>query len=146
MHYWPFMESPDEPAWDLTDGEQYDNWYFSIDSPHRQRLWRLLRAAGVGTLFCAHVHTGRPVQRVDGINLYRTQAAGNTAQLAERWQDADTRFGYQRCRVTDGGIEVTFVPGADQCEEFDSHGPVGHPPVKQRDYSVARESPPLRPQ
>ena len=26
MHYWPFMESPDEPAWDLTDPAQYDNW------------------------------------------------------------------------------------------------------------------------
>lgn len=146
MHYWPFMESLGEPAWDLTDGEQYDNWYFSIDPPHRQRLWRLLRAAGVDTLFCGHVHTGRPVQRVDGISVYRTQAAGNTAQLAERWDDADTRFGYRRCRVTDNGIDVAFVPGADQCEEFDSFGPMGHPPVDQRDYSVARESPPLRPQ
>jgi hypothetical protein len=33
MHYWPFMEQPDEPAWDLTDPDQYDNWYFSIDRP-----------------------------------------------------------------------------------------------------------------
>ncbi len=145
MHYWPFMESPDEPAWDLTRREEYDNWYFSIDPPHRQRMWKLLRAAGVEMLFCGHVHTGRPVQEVDGIRVYRTQAAGNTGQLAERWPDADTRYGFHRCDVTDSGIVVTFVPGNDQCEEFGSFGPWGHPSVKERDYSVAREHPPLVP-
>jgi predicted MPP superfamily phosphohydrolase len=145
MHYWPFMERPDEPAWDLTDAEQYDNWYFSIDPPHRQRLWELLQAAGVEILFCGHVHTGRPVQVVDGIRVYRTPAAGNTAQLSERWPDAETRFGFQRCEVTDRGIEVTFVPGDEQCGEFDTYGPWGHPTVEERDYSVAREQPPLQP-
>lgn len=144
MHYWPFMEQPDEPAWDLTNGDEYDNWYFSIDPPHRQRLWKLLQAAKVNILFCGHVHTGRPVQQVDGIRVYRTQPAGNTAQLAERWPDADTRFGFQRCDVTDDGIDVTFIPGNDQCDEFDSFGPMGHPSVDERDYSVAREKPPLR--
>lgn len=145
MHYWPFMEHPDEPGWDLTDGKQYDNWYFSIDPPHRQRLWDLLRAAGVQILFCGHVHTGRPVQLVDGIRVVRTQAAGNTAQLAERWPDADTRFGFTRCDVLDGGIDLTFVRGEEQCEEFNSFGPLGHPPIGERDYSVAREQPPLQP-
>jgi predicted phosphodiesterase len=145
MHYWPFMEHPDEPAWDLTDADQYDNWYFSIDPPHRQRLWALLQKAGVEILFCGHVHTGRPVQVIDGIRLYRTQPAGNTGQLAERWPDADTRFGFQRCDVTPAGIEVTFVPGDDQCAEFDSYGPWGHPAIDQRDYSAAREKPALRP-
>ncbi len=145
MHYWPFMEQPDEPAWDLTDPDQYDNWYFSIDPPHRQRLWDSLKAAGVEILFCGHVHTGRPVQEVDGIRLYRTQPAGNTAQLAERWSDADTRFGFQRCDVSESSIEVTFVPGEDQCDEFDSYGPMGHPPIELRDYSIAPEKPPLDP-
>ena len=145
MHYWPFMEQPDEPAWDITNADHYDNWYFSIDPPHRQRLWNLLKAAHVDILFCGHVHTGRPVQVVDGIRLYRTAAGGNTAQLAERWPNADTRFGFQRCDVGDAGIEVTFVPGDDQCEEFDSYGPWGHPAVENRDYSIAREKPPLSP-
>ncbi|MCA9176909.1 MAG: metallophosphoesterase [Planctomycetales bacterium] len=146
MHYWPFMEQPDEPAWDLTRGDQYDNWYFSIDPPHRQRLWGLLRQAGVGWLFCGHVHTGRPAQCVDGIQVLRTPAAGNTAQLAERWADADTRFGYQRCRVSAETIDVEFVAGNDQCAEFGTFGPLGHPPVEERDYSVATEQPPLEPQ
>ena len=145
MHYWPFMEQPDEPTWDLTDPDQYDNWYFSIDPPHRQRLWELLQKARVDILFCGHVHTGRPVQVVDGIRLYRTQPAGNTAQLAERWPDADTRFGFQRCEVTREGIEVTFIPGDDQCEEFGTYGPLGHPAIGQRDYSQSRETPPLQP-
>tara|TARA_R110002095_G_scaffold35763_3_gene33586 strand:- start:182 stop:1171 length:990 start_codon:yes stop_codon:yes gene_type:complete len=145
MHYWPFMEFPDEPAWDLTDGDQYDNWYFSIDPPHRQRLWEILKAANVEILFCGHVHTGRPVQVVDGIRLYRTQAAGNTGQLSERWPEADTRFGFHHCDVTDSGIDVTFIPGNDQCEEFGTFGPLGHPPIEERDYSAAEQQPSIQP-
>ena len=145
MHYWPFMEHPDEPAWDLTQADEYDNWYFSIDPPHRQRLWKLLRAAQVDILFCGHVHTGRPVQSIDGIRLYRTPASGNTAQIAERWPDAETRFGFHRCDVHTGGIDVTFISGNDQCDEFDSFGPWGHPNLAERDYTVAREHPPIVP-
>ena len=145
MHYWPFMESPDEPAWDLSVGEEWDNWYFSINPPHRHRLWDLLQRAKVEILFCGHVHTGRPLQVVDGIRLYRTPAAGNTPQLAERWPDADTRFGFHRCEVSARGIDVRFVAGSDQCDEFGTYGPLGHPPVSERDYSAAREHPPLTP-
>lgn len=144
MHYWPFMEHPDEPAWDITREDEYDNWYFSIDPPHRQRLWQALRRAGVDILFCGHVHTGRPMQRVDGIRLYRCPAAGNTSQLADRWPAAETRVGFHRCDVGPEGIEVTFLPGADQCEEFGTFGPWGHPPPEERDYSLAQEKPPLR--
>ena len=145
MHYWPFMESLDEPDWDLTKGDEYDNWYFSISPPHRHRLWTALQAANVNLLFCGHVHTGRPVQVVDGIRIYRTPAAGNTAQLTDRWDDCDTRFGFQKCTVTPHAIDVEFVVGADQCEEYGVFGPLGHPPVTERDYSVAREQPPLHP-
>lgn len=145
MHYWPFMEELNEPAWDLTAPDEYDNWYFSIDPPHRQRLWRCLCDAGVDVLFCGHVHTGRRVQEVDGVHIYRTPAAGNTSQLAERWADAETRFGFQLCQVTASGIDVNFVPGIEQCDEFGSFGPMGHPPPELRDYSIAREQPPLGP-
>eukprot|EP00913_Durusdinium_trenchii_P008937 g8403.t1 len=141
MHYWPFIEQPDEPAWDITDVNQYDNWYFSIDPPHRERLLDLLKKAGVEILFCGHVHTGRPVQTVDGIRIYRTAAAGNTSQLADRWPEAETRVGFHRCDVTPTGIEVAFIPGADQCEEFGTFGPWGHPDASERDYSLAEESP-----
>ncbi len=145
MHYWPYMESPDEPAWDITEPGQYDDWYFSINPPYRGRILDLLEASAVDLLFCGHVHTGRPVEVIQGMRIYRTPAAGNTAQLAERWTDAETRYGFQLCEVTEAGIEVSFVVGADQCEEFDSYGPTGHPRIEDRDYSLAREQPPLSP-
>jgi len=143
MHYWPFMESLDEREWDLTDPDQYYDWYFSINPPHRGRLWQLLQDAGVDTLFCGHVHTGRPVQIVDGIRIFRTSAAGNTPQLSNRWADAETRFGFHRADVTRSGIKITFIPGDDQCDEFDAFGPKGHPAPENRDYSLAREKPAL---
>ena len=145
MHYWPFIETPDEPAWEIADPQQYDNWYFSIDPPHRRPLMYLLAAARVDALFCGHVHTGRAVQRVGSIRLYRSPAAGNTPQLAERWPDAERRVGFHRCEVTDSGILVSFVPGDDQCDEFDTYGPWGHPAEEERDYSKARQRPPLTP-
>ena len=145
MHYWLFMEDPDEPDWDLTNEEEYDNWYFSISPPHRQRIWKILRQAGVDILFCGHVHTARPVQHLDGIRIYRTQAAGNTAQLTDRWKEIDTRFGYHRCTVVDDRIDVEFILGDDQCEEFGTYGPLGHPKVEDRDYSVAQQHPPIEP-
>jgi 3',5'-cyclic AMP phosphodiesterase CpdA len=145
MHYWPFMEQPDEPEWDITKPDKYDNWYFSLDRPHRLRLMELLKAASVDVLFCGHVHTGRPPQDIDGLKLYRSCPAGNSQQLAERWPDADTRYGFHKCDVTDSGIEVSFVPSDDQCDEFGTFGPWGHPAVEERDYSVAEEQPPLTP-
>jgi hypothetical protein len=145
MHYWPFIEQPDEPNWNITAADEYDNWYFALDRPQRLRLMDCLKAANVESLFCGHVHTGRPVQEVDGIRLYRSPPAGNTHQLADRWPDADTRFGFHKCDVTDEGIEVTFIPGDDQCEEFGTFGPWGHPAVEDRDYSIAEQQPPLTP-
>lgn len=49
----------------------------------------------------------------------------------------------QFCRVTEEDLDVSFVPGDDQCEEFDSYGPGGHPRIADRDYSLAKEEPPL---
>lgn len=146
MHYWLYMDSLDEPNPDMTrNKDQYLLWYFSIDKPHRTRIFRLLKDAGVNVLFCGHVHTGRPVEILDGIQIYKTPAAGNTAQLTERWDQIESRCGFQLCRVTEEGIRISFVPGDDQCEEFDNYGPGGHPKLSDRDYSIAREAPPLAP-
>lgn len=143
MHYWLYMDSLDEPNWDITRKDQYHLWYFGIDEPHRSRIFKLLKASHVNILFCGHVHTGRSVEVVDGIRIYRTPAAGNTAQLTDRWEQIETRCGFQLCHVTEENLAVSFVPGVDQCEEFDSHGPGGHPRIAGRDYSLAREEPPL---
>ncbi len=146
MHYWPFMEQPDEPAWDLTKADRIRQLVLFHRSAAPGAALATPAAAGVELLFCGHVHTGRPVQTVDGIRIYRTPAAGNTPQLAERWPDAETRVRLSSLRRRiPNGIEVTFIPGDDQCEEFDSYGPWGHPRIDERDYSVARERPPLEP-
>lgn len=145
MHYWLYIDSLDEPDWDITRQDQYLLWYFGIDEPHRRRIFRLLRASGVDVLFCGHVHTGRPVEVVDGMRICKAPAAGNTAQLSDRWYETETRTGFHLCRVTSEGVDVTFVPGDDQCEESDSYGPWGHPKLTDRDYSIAPEKPPLAP-
>ena len=145
MHYWLYMDALGEPNWDIAREEEYLLWYFGIDEPHRSRLFEALQAAGVDILFCGHVHTGRPVEEVDGMRIYKTPAAGNTAQLTGRWDRIETRQGFQLGQVTEAGIDVSFVPGAVQCEEFGSWGPQGHPRLEDRDYSMAREQPPLAP-
>lgn len=145
MHYWLYMDEPGEANWDITAPDEYLLWYFGIDEPHRSRLFGALKAAGVGILFCGHVHTGRPVEEVDGVRIYKTPAAGNTAQLTKRWDQVETRQGFQLCQVTENGVDVSFVPGSVQCAEFDSWGPQGHPTLEERDYAVATEQPALAP-
>ena len=44
------------------------------------------------------------------------------------------------------GPGATFIPGDDQCEEFGTFGPWGHPTKKERDYSLAQEKPSLEPE
>lgn len=143
MHYWLYMDSIDEPTWDITRNDQYLPWYFSIDKPHRRRIFNLLKDSSVNILFCGHVHTGRPVEIVDDIRIYKTSAAGNGPQLKDRWDQIETRHGFHLCCVTEQGIDVSFIPGQDQCEDFNSYGPGGHPTISDRDYSQAREEPPL---
>lgn len=145
MHYWLYIESPDESNWDITQPDQYLPWYFGIDEPHRGRILELLKAAGVTLLLCGHVHTGRPVEMAEGIQIHKTPAVGNTAQLTDRWDDTETRQGFQLCRVSEDGIDVAFVPCDDQRAESDSYGPGGHVRIADRDYSLSREEPPLAP-
>jgi len=143
MHYWLYMDALDEPNPDMTRADQYDSWYFTIDQPHRGRIFQLLKAAHVDVLFCGHVHTGRPVEVVDGIRIYKASAAGNTAQLEDRWDKVETRQGFHLCRVTEEALAVTYVPGSDLCEEFGTYGQWGHPKLADRDYTIAREKPAL---
>jgi len=147
MHYWLYLDDPEEPTWDIGREDEYLLGYFGIDAPQRRRLLQILEDAAVDVLFCGHVHTGRPVERVGRMRVHKTPAAGNTAQLVERWDPraVETRQGFQLARVTEDGIEVSFVAGADQCAEFGAYGPLGHPRLQDRDYGLAQERPPLAP-
>jgi len=144
MHYWLYMDDIDEPTPDITDPDQYFSWYFSIDREPRLRIFEKLTAAGVNILFSGHVHTGRPVELVDGMRVYKTPAGGNTAQLVNRWPQVETRNGYHLCTVSNNGIDVRFVPGDDQEPDVGTYGPWGHPTLTERDYSIAQEIPPLQ--
>jgi len=145
MHYWPWIDTPDEPSWDIAKREDYHPFYFSIDQPHRARLLEALQAAGVTVLLCGHVHTGRPVERLGEMRIYKTPAAGNTAQMTDRWPEVETRQGFQLCEVGPDRISVTFMPAEHQGPETGGWGPGGHPRLSARDYSLAQEQPPLAP-
>ena len=60
MHYWLFMEDPDEPDWDLTNEEEYDNWYFSISPPSAEDLEDPPASWGRHSILgaCPHCTTG----------------------------------------------------------------------------------------
>lgn len=145
MHYWPYIDAPDEPTWDITKREEYHAWYFGLDQPHRGRLLAALAAANVSVLLCGHVHTGRPVEQVGAMRVYKTPAAGNTAQMTKRWPEVETRQGFQLCEVGADEITVRFIPADDQSPETGGWGPGGHPRLSDRDYSLAQEHPPLAP-
>ena len=38
---------------------------------------------------------------------------------------------------------ISIIMLISQCEDFNSYGPGGHPTISDRDYSQAREEPPL---
>jgi hypothetical protein len=145
MHYWLYMDSIDEPNWGITKEDEYLFWYFGLDEPHRSRLFEALKKAKVKIMFCGHVHTGRPVEVVDGVRIYKTSAGGNTAQLTDRRGEIETRQGFHRCDVTETGVDVAFVPGDVQIEDYDVYGSAGHPTLEERDYANAPEQPPLAP-
>ena len=145
MHYWPYIDAPDEPNWDITRPEEYHAWYFGISEPHRSRMLSALQAAGVTDLLCGHVHTGRPVETLGDMRIHRVPAGGNSAQLVKRWDEVETRQGWQLCTVRGGEVSVEFVPSADQSADDDLWGPGGHPSLLDRDYSIATEQPPLAP-
>ncbi len=146
MHYWPYIESPDEPNWDITKPEEYLPWYFGIDQPYRGRMLDMLREAGVTDLLCGHVHTGRPPEELGDMTIHRAPSVSSTAQMTDRWDEIETRVGFQLCTVREDDIDVQFVPSDDQCEgEMVVWGPGGHPKLHERDYSVAQEQPPLAP-
>lgn len=147
MHYWLFMNDIDDPQWDITDREQYLNWYFSIDREPRMRIFEWMQQTGVDVVFSGHVHLGLPVKTIEGIDFHRTASAGNRAQLTQQYQDSDPRQGFHRCDVRGDELKVSFIP-CDDLEtakqlEAQTYGKGGHPPREGRDYSVAREQPPL---
>ncbi|MFP6718710.1 MAG: metallophosphoesterase [Candidatus Poribacteria bacterium] len=71
MHYALFIDHINEPKWDLTKQHEYHNWYFTIDPPHRLRIFEALKAAKVNMVLSGHIHCRRPVYQIDGIRFFK---------------------------------------------------------------------------
>ena len=136
MHSTLFMDDPGEPNFDITDADQYHDWYFNIDEPHRGRIMSIFEATGANLVLCGHVHCRR-TRRVKGM---RFDIGPSTAfkQYEGRWEDGDATLGFLRYDVSDDGIECRFVP-LDSVSGLEGYGPGGHPRPELRDYSSARE-------
>ena len=136
MHSPPFVDDLHEPDFDIADPDQYDQWYFNIDEPHRSRMMEVFKATGVEIVISGHVHC-RKTHFAEGI---RFDIAPSTAfsQWDEHWEDGDPTLGFLRYDVTERGIECTFVPLA-RTSNAKGYGPGGHPSPERRDYSLAWE-------
>jgi hypothetical protein len=120
----------------MTRGEEYHDWYFGIDQPHRSRLMELFKATGTDLVITGHIHC-RKTHFAEGIR-FDLAPATCSVQFAKRWPDGDPRMGFTLYEVTPGGITGTFVP-LSRVSERQGFGPGGHPRPEARDYSRARE-------
>ncbi|MFO7974367.1 MAG: metallophosphoesterase [Candidatus Hydrogenedentota bacterium] len=135
-HYPLFIESPDEPNWDLTKRGEYHAWYFGLDEPHRSRILEILRETGTELFLSGHVHC-RKRHVAEGI-VFDLGPATCFAQWADRWKDGDPALGFMRYDVAEDGIDESFVP-LRAVSDAQGYGPGGHPKPEDRDYSIAWE-------
>ena len=138
MHYTLFVDHLDEQQWDITKREEYHDWYFGIDQPHRQRIFNAFKKTGVSIVLSGHIHCRRPPQTVKGIRFYRCAGIA-FPQWADRWPNGDPRLGFYRFDVADTGIRDTFIPLTQESTSTKGYGPGGHSMPEERDYSMAWE-------
>jgi len=134
LHYPLFADKADEPDWDITVPEQYQDWYFTIDQPGRARLIDLFKRTSADIVISGHVHCHK-VHEVDGIRFEIAPAVG-FPQWPDRWPDGDATLGFMRYDVSDGGIECSVIP-LEKTSHAKGYGPGGHPAPHARDYSIA---------
>ena len=138
MHYALFIDDINEPKWDLTQQHEYNNWYFTIDPPHRLRIFEALKVAKVNMVLSGHIHCRRPVHQIDGIRFFKCAGIA-MPQCRDKWEDGDPQLGFYCFHVTEDSITESFIPLTYQSQADGAYGPGGHPSVDQRDYSLAWE-------
>ncbi len=136
MHSPLFVEDVNEPNFDIRDSDHYEDWYFCIDNPWRNRILDIFKATGTDIVISGHVHC-RKTHFAEGI---RFDIAPSTAisQWDNRWEDGDPTPGFMRYDVTDEGIKPSFVP-LEKVSTLEGYGPRGHPGPDMQDYSLAWE-------
>jgi len=136
MHYALFVDTPEEPNFDIASKETYHDWYFGIDEPGRSRLYEVFKNTQADIVLSGHIHC-RKYQQTDGIRFYKGPAT-SFPQWPDRWPDGDATLGFQHFNVTDDGIEYTFIP-LNYVSSTKGYGPGGHPQPEERDYGLAWE-------
>jgi len=137
MHYAMFIDTPDEPLFDIENPDQYMDWYFSVDQKNRDRLMDIFKATNATRCITGHIHC-RKDHFADGIHFDLAPATcGN--QWTDRWPDCDGSEGFFRYDVDNDKMTKTFVPLDKVSKRTDGYGPGGHPKPEARDYSLAWE-------
>ena len=136
MHYPLFVDALEEPTFDNCDRKQYLNWYDGLDKAERLRIFDMLKALDVSLVFSGHVHHNR-TRYADGIRFETCTGTAFKKETNLR-PDSNTEFGFICCKVSEGGLEPTFVP-LERISTAEGYGPRGHLP--ERDYSLAWEQP-----
>lgn len=133
-----FVDAVDEGNYEISDGAEYNSWYFNTDEPHRSRLIDVLKATGAELVLAGHVHC-RKDHYADGIH-YHIGASTAFKQWGDHWPDGDDTLGFLLVDVTETGLEPHFVP-LDCVASKAGYGPGGHPQPELHDYSLAWEKP-----
>lgn len=132
MHYALFMDTLDEPDWDI--GSHYLDWYFSIDQPGKGRLTALFQATSADIVISSHIHC-RKVSYQKGIRFEKGPAT-SFGQWEERWPDGDVTLGFLKYTVSEAEIRSDFIP-LEKVHNLAGYGPGGHPAPGYRDYSLS---------
>lgn len=136
-HYAIFIQSPNEPDYDITSKEQYDEWYFNINKSDREFLLECFKKAGVSRVLTGHVHCRREVV-YDGI-VFDFAPSTTFGQYGGRWPDGDDRPGFYLFKVNGTEIDKEFIPTAPLSDNKDAFGRYGHVVKDQIDYSASKE-------
>lgn len=135
-HYALFMRTPDEAQPDITDPEQYYEWYFSLNREDRHFMLEHLRQAGVTRLLSGHIHCRREFAW-NGITF--DYAPSTTfGQYAGKWPDGDSTPGFYLFEATPATLTKTFVPTSPLSTQTDFFGQGGHVSRHQISYDESR--------
>ena len=135
IHYPLWLDSVDEPNFDITDPEQYKGWYININEPHRGRIIQIFKTSAVSLVISGHAHCRKTTEEIiDGIRFQKGPAVCNSGQMF--WPDGDPTLGFFRYDVTDQGVCCKFIP-LKSVSTTPGYGPSGHPRPEDRDYSKA---------
>jgi predicted phosphodiesterase len=142
-HYAMFIQHPDEKNYDISNLDEYYDWYFSIDYDHRKRLLPIFQKSGVSRVVTGHIHCRKDFN-FDDIN-YDLAPGTCFGQWHEKWPDGNDSLGFFNYKVNGNGITKEFIPLKKLSLRTDVYGPGGHPPEEEWNYSAARIQPPFKP-